>query len=131
MVGVALVASVRPSGRTESLTKPSIAWANRTSEWTLPGRFAFFVFKIDLPFDVTEWLPGVDLQWEGEISSDSLFAGATVAIWSEVCYTSLRKELLTPHPVCKMLRQIRDTIERHEYEMRGEKTTQAPKYFLQ
>lgn len=127
---MALVASTRPSGRVEPLTNPASQWASRISEWSVPGRFAFFVFKINSRGDVSEWFPGLQTQWVGDpFEQCDLFVGGTVAQWDSACYASLNRD--HPHDCCVIYRTIHTMLSDFGFDMRGKRTSQAKKYYLQ
>lgn len=119
-----LVGSVRPIGRTVPPTSPDKDWANQISEWSLPGRFAFFVFKIGLDGPSEEWFPGLQIQ----LADFGYYVGGTLDQWDSACYALLCTE--SPHDCCDIYRQIYNKLSSFGYTIRGEKTTQANRFYL-
>lgn len=118
MTTTTLVAATQPSG-------PSlVSWAEQISGWSVPGRFAFFVFRIDLPYPCEDWFPGLQLQ----ISESGYYVGGTLDQWSTACYALLNTD--SPHDCCDVYRQIHDTLSAFGYSLRGSKTTQAKRFYL-
>jgi hypothetical protein len=126
MDGVVLVASTCPSGHVESSTLPQAQWCETTSEWPVPGRFAFFTFKITLPFDCTDWFPGLEQHYDWD--KHELFVAGTFDKWDSVCYALLNRN--TPHDLCRVYREIYTILSDFGYTMRGTKSTQAKRFYL-
>lgn len=128
----------------EPLTNPCPEWAKQISGWSVPGRFAFFVFRIDVDYYCPEWFPGLETHWEEAepiaspvVLSDGsystykrvgLFVGGTVAQWDSACYALLNRD--SPHDCCVIYRKIH-TMLSIGFDMRGERTSQAKKFYLQ
>lgn len=125
MVRVALVASTRPTGRVDPLTSAEAQWCNRTSGWSLPGRFAFFTFRIDCEHLISDlWFPGL----QTETDESGLFAGGSLDNWDSACYALLKSS--SPHDCCVIYRHVYTTLSDFGYTLRGTKSTNHERFFL-
>jgi len=107
-----------------TLVSPGEQWSKTTSDWVIPGRFSFFCFKVAVGYECYEWFPGLDLQPH----ENGYYVGGTVDKFSSACYTLLNTD--SPHDCCKIYRTIYQAITSRGFEMRGERTSQAKKFYL-
>jgi hypothetical protein len=124
MDGVVLVASTCPQGQVEPSTLPQAHWCETTSEWSVPGRFAFFAFRINLPYYCDEFFPGL----ETHVGEDHLIAAGSFDKWDSACYALLNRN--TPHDICKTYRIIYTILSDFGYTMRGTKSANHKKFYL-
>ncbi|MCP4896265.1 MAG: hypothetical protein GY906_04755 [bacterium] len=121
---MAIEAAARPSGRVEPLIPAEKQWQMQTAEWSLPGRFGFFVFRVTCDWDITDYLPGLD--WYRD--EDDYYVAGTVDKFDLACYSLLRTE--SPNDVCDLYRYIHTKLSDFNYALRGEKWTQPGGYVL-
>ena len=122
---VGLVASVRPHGRAESQSKPNSQWQSTISNWSVSGRFAFFVFHVHAPFPADDWFPGLELQQ----SETGYYVGGSFDKWDSACYALLSSDM-TCDPCCEIYRTIHNQLSSFGYTLRGTKTTNTTRFML-
>ena len=125
MVGVALAASTRPHGRVEPLTTPESQWNKTIADWPIPGRFAFFVFKVDITYPCEDFFPGLQLHLNGE---SGYYVGGTLDQWDSACYASLRSD--KPHDCWVIYRRVHTILSNFGYSLRGTKTSTNNRFYL-
>jgi hypothetical protein len=118
------VASTRPTGRVDPLSRPEAQWCKATSGWSIPDRFAFFAFQITIDYDCLEWFPGLEVQWQ----ETELFVGGTVDKWSNAAYALLKSS--SSHDCCTIYRTVHTTLSDFGYTLRGTKSTNHESFFL-
>lgn len=120
MVGVSLVGSVRATGQS-----PLSKWSQTISGWSLPDRFAFFVFHIRLDYCAENFFPGLDVQ----MVEDGYYVGGTLDKWDRACYASLSKDM-SPEDCREIYRQVYTTITGQGYTMSGKRNTSNRRFTL-
>jgi len=124
VVVVALEGSVRSTGRIEPLIPAETQWQKHSAEWSLPGRFGFFVFRATCDWDLGDYLPGLD--WYRD--EDDYYIAGTVDKFDSACYALLRTE--SPEDVCVLYRFIHTKLTDFNYALRGDKWVQPGGYVL-
>ena len=120
MVGVALVGTVRATGQS-----PHSNWSEQISGWSLPDRFAFFVFHVRIDYCAENFFPGLDLQ----LVEDGYILGGSLDKWSRACYALLNTE--SPHDCVEIWREVYRTITGMGFTMMGKPTSQAKRFYLE
>lgn len=120
MVGVALVAATRSYG-----SPPLSNWSKTISGWSLGGRFAFFVFKVNLDYCEENYFPGL----QTELVDGGYIVGGTLDQWDRACYASLSSNRV-PHDHHEIYRRVYETLTNMGYTLTGERTTTAKRFKL-
>lgn len=120
MVGVALLAATRAYG-----SPPSSKWPETISGWSLPGRFAFFVFKVSLGYCEENYFPGL----QTELVEGGYIVAGTLDQWDRACYASLSSNGV-PHDHHEIYRRVYETLTNMGYTLTGERTTTAKRFKL-
>ena len=123
MVGVELVSSTRPK-RVDAPTPSDAQWCKTTSDWPLPGRFAFFVFRVYVPYSCDGYFPGLELH----VFENGYYVGGTVDDWDSACYALLNPD--SPKDCVDIYRKVYETLSAIGWKLRGKRTTGLKGFYL-
>ncbi len=127
MVVVTLAGSTRSTDRVDPLTSPDAQWCKTITNLSLPGRFAFFVFKVQCDWDIADHLHG--LEWSRSDSSDAddyILAGSFDKL-NSACYALLNND--SPHDIQELFRYIYTKLSDFGYNLTGTKIS-TPQGFI-
>lgn len=121
MTTTTLIAAVKAQGSSPIIQN---IWASKIANWHLPGRFAFFVFHVQIEYIAENYFPGLELQ----LVEDGYIVGGTLDKWSNACYALLNTN--SPHDCVMIYREVHNTLTDLGYSLRGSKTVQHDKFYL-
>lgn len=94
------------------------------SDWSVPGRFAFFVFRVDIRYDCDEWFPGLEVHRD----ESAYYVGGTLVQWDSACYALLNDR--QPHDCCRIYRAVYLALVGMGYTLRGKRSSSYETFYL-
>lgn len=127
MVVVTLAGSTRSTDRVDPLTSPDAHWCKTITNLSLAGRFAFFVFKVQCDWDITDYLHGLEWSRSDDSGYDDYILAGSFDNFNSACYALLNND--SPHDVQELFRYIFTKLSDFGYNLTGTKIS-TPQGFI-